>query len=110
MADKPLLQVTVEDTDTVHFSDKADRVTSYNEMGRFDVFPMHANFISLITTQLDIYQDKKKIKEFKIDQAVLKVKKNDVHVFLGIEKLLVDEDFMLPVKEKKQQTLEKKVR
>lgn len=108
MADKPLLNLIIEDTNEVIFSDKVDRLTSYNEMGRFDIYPLHANFISIITSQIDIYQDKKKIKEMKIDQAVLKVKKNEVHIFLGIEKLLVDEDFMIPVENKKRQSLRQK--
>jgi F0F1-type ATP synthase epsilon subunit len=86
------IKLIVEDTETTHFEGDVDRITSYNEVGRFDVYPMHANFISIITQQVDIYQNHQKVKEIKIDQAVMKVKKDEAHIFLGIEKLLVDED------------------
>lgn len=86
------IKLIVEDTETTHFEGEVDRITSYNEVGRFDVYPMHANFISIITQQIDIYQNKQKVKEIKIEQAVLKVKKDEAHIFLGIEKLLVDKD------------------
>ncbi len=86
-----ILKVIVQDTENIIYEGEAERVTSFNEMGRFDVYPMHANFISIITTQLDIYHNKQKVKELKIDQAIMKVKKDEVHVYLGIESLLLDE-------------------
>jgi F0F1-type ATP synthase epsilon subunit len=86
------LKLIVEDTETIHFEGDVDRITSFNEMGRFDVYPMHANFISIISQQIDIYQNKQKVKEIKVEQAVMKVKKDEAHIYLGIEKLLVDED------------------
>ncbi|MGI8419438.1 MAG: hypothetical protein ACR2LN_02225 [Candidatus Levyibacteriota bacterium] len=86
------IKLIVEDTELTHFEGDVDRITSYNEMGRFDVYPMHANFISIISQQIDIYQNKQKVKEIKLEQAIMKVKKDVVHVFLGIEKLLVNED------------------
>ncbi len=85
------LKVIVQDTENIIFEGEAERITSFNEMGRFDVYPMHANFISIITTQLDIYHNKQKVKELKIEQAVMKVKKDEVHIYLGIESLLLDE-------------------
>lgn len=92
MTNKTLLKVTIEDTENVQFAGEVDRITSYNEVGRFDIYPMHANFISIITKQIDLYQQGKKMKEIKIDQAVMKVKKDETHIFLGIETLLVDEE------------------
>lgn len=86
-----VLKVIVEDTETVLYEGEAERITSFNEVGRFDVYPMHANFISIIHTQLDLYHNKQKVKELKIEQAVMKVKKDEVHVFLGIETLLIEE-------------------
>ncbi len=90
------LLVIVQDTDHIIFEGLVDRITSYNEVGKFDVYPMHANFISIITQQLDLYQNKQKIKEIKLEQAIIKVKKDEVHVFLGIENLLLDEEDVVP--------------
>ncbi len=86
-----LLKVIVEDTENTIYEGEAERITSFNEVGKFDVYPMHANFISIIHTQLDLYHNKQKIKELKIEQAVMKVKKDEVHIFLGIETLLLEE-------------------
>ncbi len=85
------LKVIVEDTENIIYEGEAERITSFNEVGKFDVYPQHANFISIIHTQLDVYNQKQKVKELKIEQAVMKVKKDEVHVFLGIETLLIEE-------------------
>ena len=98
MADKKTINVTIEDTENIVFQGEVDRITSYNELGRFDIYPMHANFISIITTQLTLYQNKQKLKELKVEQAVMKVKKDEIHIFLGIETLLVA-DLLPPVSE-----------
>lgn len=86
-----LLQVTIQDTEAIMFQGEVDRVTSYNEVGRFDVYPMHANFISIIKQGIELYLHHEKIKELKIEQAVMKVKKDEVHIFIGIESLNLDD-------------------
>ena len=91
MADQVLLQVKIRDSQNIIFEGTVDRVTSYNEVGRFDVYPMHANFISIISREIILYNKGKVVKELKIEQAVLKVKADTVHIFLGIETLLLEE-------------------
>ena len=91
MADPKTILVKVRDSDTVHFEGYVDRISSYNEVGPFDVYPMHANFISILVKHLTLYQKHQKVKEMPLEQAVMKVKKDVVHIFLGIEALLVDE-------------------
>lgn len=86
-----LLLVIVQDTEKIIFEGQSDRVTSYNEIGRFDVYPMHANFISIIKQQIDIYNNHQKVKELKIEQAIMKVKADEVRVYLGIETLNMDD-------------------
>lgn len=92
MANPHTLKVLVQDTENIIFSGDVERVTSYNEMGKFDIYPMHANFISIVTKGLELYHNKQKIKEMPLEQAVMKVKKDEVHIYLGIEMLLVDDD------------------
>jgi F0F1-type ATP synthase epsilon subunit len=91
MADKIPIKVKVRDSEAVIFEGEVERISSYNEMGPFDVYPMHANFISILSKELALYHNKEKIKELKLEQAVMKVKGDVVHIFLGIEALVMDE-------------------
>ena len=86
---KPIT-VKVRSTKEIVFQGEVDRISSFNEVGRFDVFPLHANFISIIQQQLTLYKDHKKLKELQVEKAVMKVKKDEVHIFLGIETLAMD--------------------
>jgi F0F1-type ATP synthase epsilon subunit len=91
-----LLKVLVLDTENIIFEGEADRVSSFNEVGRFDVYPMHANFISIVKQELALYMKGKKIKELKLEQAVMKVKQDEVNIFLGIDVLIVDDNLTQP--------------
>lgn len=86
------MHVSIRTTDAIVFNGEADRVSSFNEVGRFDVYPMHANFISILNKELTLYHNREKIKEMKIEQAVMKVKGDEIHIFLGIEALFVDDE------------------
>jgi F0F1-type ATP synthase epsilon subunit len=84
------MQVKVRDTGDIVFEGQADRITSFNEVGQFDIFPMHANFISIIKKKLSIYFKGKLLKEIKFTQAVLKSKQDIVDIYLGIDELVVE--------------------
>jgi len=60
-------------------------ITSYNELGVFDVLAQHANFISLINKGLTIKEKNNVRKEIKFDNALLKVYKNNAEVYVGVE-------------------------
>ncbi len=92
MSDSKTLNVRIRDTENILFEGEADRINSYNEMGPFDIYPMHANFISIIKKKLSVYLKKEQIKELTFEQAVMKVKKDVVHIYLGIEVIALDED------------------
>src|SRR5437868_10578 len=97
---KPIT-IKVIDADTVLFEGEVDRISSYNEMGRFDIFPMHANFISILQKELTLFKGHEKVKELKIEQAILKIKQDTVNIFLGIESLTLDEDKIVEKQEAK---------
>lgn len=92
MADKQALHVKVRNTDSIVFEGDVDRISSFNEVGPFDVYRMHANFISILRQQVVLYKDKQKVKELKFEQAVMKVKKDQVKIYLGIEVLKIEEE------------------
>ena len=81
---KPVIFVVVRTKEGVMFKDKVKAVTSYNEKGPFDVLPEHENFISLINQHLVIHTMDGKENEIKVDNAIIKVYKNEVHIFLGL--------------------------
>lgn len=91
MSDKKL-NLKIRDTQSVLFEGMVDRITTLNEVGPFDVYPMHANLISILRNQLLVYNDHKMIKEIKFEQAVLKVKQDKAQVFLGLEGFLLEEE------------------
>jgi len=91
MSDVKLLNVRVRDTENILFEGQADRINSYNEVGPFDIYPMHANFISIIKKKLTIYLKKQVEKELTFEQAIMKVKKDVVHIYLGIEVFSIEE-------------------
>src|SRR4030042_5732159 len=88
---KKLFRLKVRDAQKIIFEGEVDRISSFNDVGPFDVYPMHANFISIIKQGLSIFKDNKKIQEIKFEQAVLKVKQDIAKVFLGIEIIPFDE-------------------
>jgi F0F1-type ATP synthase epsilon subunit len=94
MSGKKLLKVKVRDTQNIIFEGEVERITSFNEVGTFDIYPMHANFISIIKRELAFYKKNEKVKELKIEQAVMKVKQDVVNIFLGIETLTLDEEIL----------------
>lgn len=83
-------KVKIRDTETIIFEGEVDRISSFNEVGPFDIYPMHANFISLLRQEVVLYSDHLKVKEQKFEQAVLKVKQDSAQIFLGIEVLFLD--------------------
>src|SRR5437773_2720283 len=91
MADKKLIKIQVLTTEDTIYEGEVDRISSFNEVGAFDVYPMHANFISIIGKQVAFYHKHEKVKELKFEKAVMKVKQDIVSIFLGIEVLFLDE-------------------
>lgn len=94
MSNQKILQVKIRDTENILFEGEVDRITSYNEVGPFDIYPLHANFISIIKNKLTLYHKNEKIKELAFEQAVLKVKKDVAHIFLGIEVFQLEDAFV----------------
>lgn len=90
MSDPKIFKVKIRDTEKTVFEGEVERISSFNEVGPFDIYPMHANFISILHQELSLYKEHKKIKELKFEQAVLKVKHDNVQIFLGIEVLFVE--------------------
>lgn len=78
------ITLSITNRQGVLFSGGVKTVSSYNEKGPFDIFSKHENFISLIYQKIVIHKLDNKTQEFKIDNGVLRVYKNDVNIYIGI--------------------------
>ncbi len=66
------------------YKGEAEAVSSQNKLGRFDILPGHANFITFIFNNLTIHTpDKNKI-TYQFKRGVLETSENKVRIFLGL--------------------------
>ena len=79
-----ILSVSVRDRSGILFEGEAEAVSSVNEKGPFDILPLHANFISIISRTLALHIKSNVRKEIPIQKGVLIVRENRVEVYLGI--------------------------
>jgi F0F1-type ATP synthase epsilon subunit len=105
MAKDKYINARVRDAQGIIFEGQVDRISSFNEVGPFDIYPMHANFISIIRKGLTLYKDGEVIKDIEIEKAVMKVKKDAAKIFLGIETFDLQDEInqnlqKLPLKDK----------
>lgn len=78
------ISISIKNRQGTMFSETAKAVSSYNDKGPFDILPEHENFISIIKQKIIIHKLDNKTQEFKIDNGVLRVYKNNVNIFIGI--------------------------
>lgn len=79
------LEVTVKSPVSLVYQGQAVAMTLMNENGKFDILPMHENFISLVKDSIIIYETPDKQKEIKIEEGIAKVFENTVDIFIGIK-------------------------
>ena len=77
------IHVTIKNREKTVFDQDVTGVSSYNDVGLFDILPMHENFISLIQNKI-ILHDGTSQKEFNIDQGVVRVKDNKVEIYIDV--------------------------
>lgn len=78
------ISLSIRNKQGLVFSGTVKAVSSYNDKGLFDILPEHENFISLIKQKIVVHKNDNKEEEFKIDNGVLRVYKNNVNIFIGI--------------------------
>lgn len=80
---EPKIHVKIKDRGKLYFEGDLTAISSYNELGLFDVLPLHENFISLIKDKI-VLHDKDKQQEMKIENGLLKARGNIVNIYLGV--------------------------
>lgn len=79
----PTIHVIIKNKERIIFDGQVNAVSSFNDVGLFDILPLHENFISLVKNKI-ILQDSAGQKEFKINNGLLKVKEDKVDIYLGL--------------------------
>lgn len=79
----PTIHLIIKDKEKVIFDGQVTAVSSFNDVGLFDILPLHENFISLVRDKI-IVHDNNGQKEFKINNGVLRVKEDKVDIYLGL--------------------------
>lgn len=78
------LSLIIRSKNGILFNDNVEAVSSFNEKGLFDVLPEHENFISIIKNKIVIHKKIKQDQEIQIENAVLRVYKNKVNIYIGV--------------------------
>lgn len=73
--------------DGVIYEDQVISITSYNEVGKFDILAQHSNFISLIQKNIVIQDKGMQFKEIPLDNALIKVFENNATIYIGVDQL-----------------------
>lgn len=66
------------------FTGKALSLTTENQLGKFDILPLHANFVTQIYRKLTLVTIDKKEHSYDFDRGVLEVSADLVRIFIGI--------------------------
>lgn len=66
------------------FQGKALSVSSENEVGPFDILPLHANLITQIQNQIIVRTKEGQEVKYKFTNGVIEVSENKVKIFLGL--------------------------
>ena len=78
------LLTIVRDRNTIFFHGEVKAISSINDKGPFDILPQHANFISIIKKYVVLRIQEKQEKRIELESGILKVRNNNVEIYLGI--------------------------
>jgi F0F1-type ATP synthase epsilon subunit len=79
------ISVTIKSPEGTVYEDTVLSLTAQNKTGKFDILPMHQDFISIIFGEISIVEKNNNIKNFEFPKAVIKIKNNKVEIFIDID-------------------------
>ena len=85
MPQKPEIKVRIQSREKVLYDGVAYAVSSENDTGPFSILPYHANFITLLKNFISVKDTEGFETRFPVDNGVLRVERNYVEVFLGVQ-------------------------
>ncbi len=78
------LNITIKNKENTLLEENVSAISSFNEKGPFDILPLHENFITVITKNITLHKTDGTKKDMAIERGVLKIVKDEVHIYLGI--------------------------
>lgn len=81
---KDVLDLIIRKRDGIVFKGYVRSISSINDKGPFDVLPRHTNFVAVIRDQMRLVVESGKANNIPISRGVIKVKENQVEIYLGI--------------------------
>jgi len=78
------LTVIIKNKEGIIFSGQVRSVSSYNEIGPFDILPEHEHFVAVITKTLTLITQEGVNHSIPLVRGLMRVKNNKVNVYLGI--------------------------
>lgn len=85
MENKKQFYVKITNPEGLVYGGNVNSISSTNDDGPFDILSLHTNFITIIKQNLTLRLENGEEKEYKLDTGILRVMKNVVDVYLGIE-------------------------
>lgn len=79
------LELHVVTPDSVLYNGPVKSISGKNKKGPFDILSYHTNFVSIIDGSVTIRELDGNVRELPVGTAIVKVYKNVVYVFVGIE-------------------------
>ena len=89
-----IIHIIIKDKNGIILEDDVHALSSYNEIGIFDVLPLHTNFISLVREKLTLHKEggnraagpsgPEARRDMEIGFGLVKVFQNNVHIYLGL--------------------------
>ncbi len=80
-----LIDIVVRDRQGIKFDGKAKAVTAFNDTGKFDILPHHANFITILRKKMTIHKSDGNIDEFNVENGIMRVTGDKIDVYLGVK-------------------------
>lgn len=80
-----VLHLTIKNREQILLDTPVKSVSSVNKTGLFDILFQHAHFISIIQEKIIIRYEDGRTEEMAIDQGIVKVRGNQIDVYLGIK-------------------------
>ena len=82
------IQLTITSPLALVYKGEVKALTLFNDGGKFDVLPLHANLISIVKEKIIIYEQSNVQKEIKIEEGIAKIFENIVDIFVGMKTLI----------------------
>lgn len=79
-----ILEVAIRKRNGALYIGRGKRISSFNDVGPFDIYPKHTNFVSVVKQRLEIEVESGTPLVFSIDRGILRVRENKVEIYIGV--------------------------